>query len=58
MAGDGMNGRAWLTAKGYRALGYQLPDDVDDHQVVVLITESHRASSTPARQRWWKRRTA
>jgi hypothetical protein len=31
-----LTGRFWLTPKGYRVLGIQLPDDIEDDETVVL----------------------
>lgn len=36
MSGIQLEGRMWLTAKGYRALGFPIPADVDDNEVITL----------------------
>lgn len=56
MTGTSMDGRSWITAAGYRALGHHVPDDVDDNEVILAIPAS--PSATPKPTSWWRRRKA
>lgn len=38
-AGDDQKQRPWITAKGLRALGRPVPDDVPDDEIVILHVE-------------------
>lgn len=38
MADNQIEGRSWLTAKGYRYLGHPIPDDIPDDEVIVFAT--------------------
>jgi hypothetical protein len=55
MTGSTMQGRCWLTAKGYRALGHHVPDDVADHEVIIPATAPPPVGPNVKRPRWWRR---
>lgn len=37
-----MTGRCWLTARAARALGHDVPADIDDDEAVRLVTKETR----------------
>lgn len=57
MAGTTLQGRSWVTAKGWRALGWPIPDDIADDEVVTPVpTLEPRSVETTAGRSWWRRR--
>lgn len=57
MTGSTLGGRSWLTAKGYRALGHQVPDDVDDNEAIVLRPSATPRPANRPRRRFFRRST-